>query len=240
MQTSDEPGGQDPNRSAARSVSEQAVLVAQARVALTCVDAFDRALDFQLRTKDDATMAIWTAIGLEAATLGAVLASDPATAYGGGTVPTVDEILADTFRTARFPDLVAAAQEGFPDATYPPDADSFMAQIRNKLMHVGTSKHVGLASHSLRIMEQVARWLDEARPLADLKLRHRPRVLDAARTGELGAALPDGIRRTAADLEELLESGIGGGRYDDEDLRTAAERELRECREIRRRLDPTW
>ena len=50
-------------------------------------NAFDTALHVQVATKDDATMALWTGVGLEVVTLAAVIYKAPEQAFIDDRVP---------------------------------------------------------------------------------------------------------------------------------------------------------
>lgn len=196
------------------------------------VGAFDSALFYQLESKDDATFALWSGVGLETATLAGVLLASPAEAFQDGEVPVDDDLQTLEFRTARFSKLAEAAQDLYSEVSYPKDAGGFMQQVRNKLLHVGRTQHVGLVARSLGLIDDVGQWLQGV-ALPRGPLRHEPRVVEATRLEEIPGGLRAAAQRVAADNVQHLQSTLSDGDWDDTPkLKKIAQQELDECQRL--------
>lgn len=200
---------------------------------LLASSAFDTGLWYQRELKDDGTLALWTSIGLETISLGAILLMSPNAAFVGDQVPPAENLRALEFRTKPYDNLASLAEELFPDATYPSAARTFMLEIRNKLLHTGTTKHVGLVAPSLVLIGEIGEWLRDI-PLPTGPLTYGPRVLEMDRIELLASALVTAAARVAANNVEHLEWSLDRGAWDDTpSLKEVALRELEECRKLR-------
>lgn len=197
----------------------------------SATNAFDTALRYQQELKDDATLACWTAIGLEASTLGAILTVNADSAFDGG-IPDLEDLQGLNFRTRSYSRLIAEARKLFPNSTYPADAETFATEVRNKLLHIGDTKHVGLTAMCLRLIRDTGAWL-EGVTLPAVPLRHNPRVLEAGGLEEIPLALQKAAIEIACETVAFLRDSLADGWWDDTpDLKAVAGGELEECRII--------
>jgi hypothetical protein len=210
---------------------EQLLAFTTATVLLAC-DAFDNALLYQVERKDDATLALWTGVGVEIITLAAVLIESPEEAFSGNQAPSPAELQARDFYTKPFSELAAIAERLYGEPPYPPSARSFMEEVRNKLLHTGGTRHAGLVAPTLRVIQDMGQWLRDA-DLPQGDLRHETRVLKMARTEELPGALEAAVREVAAENAAHLKDSLERGGWNDTPaLKEIALRELKECRDL--------
>lgn len=201
-------------------------------IVLLSVGVFDKALHIQMERKDDATFALWAGVGLETITFAAVLVKAPNDAFSDCRVPSVAELQTLDYRTKIFPELANLATSLYANVSYPSSGSVFMKEVRNKLIHVGITKHVGLVGSTLRVIRDVGKWL-RAVDLPSGSLPYKMDVLEMDRIDQLPGALEAATRRVADNnINHLMES-LGVGSWDDTPaLKEIALRELNECKEF--------
>lgn len=196
---------------------------------LSGIDSLDIGLGYQLCKKDDATLALWTAVGVEALTLAVALGSDPTKCFSGSPVPCPKDLAALDFRTSPLRELADVAMDHYPGVPYPADAERFARAIRNKILHTGLSSSPGLVGPSLRLMSQTADWIAGVR-LPTLRLRSTPRVVGGVDVGGFPDQLKLAVSRVASENAGHLRASLESGAWDgDESQKEVAQRELADC-----------